>query len=207
MMTDDLLMLLVVGSALAFAAGLPYVLIERRWRWRWQEVEAGRVAAVAGAGVYREAGVVPRYYVAAPRLICWAAFSCLLFGQMFVPALLVGLFGLMMAGLGLVSIPCLITSGKLYVTGLALLRREPRLAWFRAHDAAAWVLWLNGIILAGSAVLLALPCRPASHGALSLVAFVDSYAVLSILQALFVRYAVRRYEDAFFAPSARPFAR
>ena len=51
---------------------------------------------------------------------------------------------------GLVSIPGLITAAKIYSTGMALLRRSPREAYFKARNAAAWALWLNGIIAAGS---------------------------------------------------------
>lgn len=207
MAMDGLVALLLVGFLLCFAAALPYVFVERRWRWRWNEVASGRVPAAAPGGIYRDAGDVPRYYVEAPRRVRWAAFTCLLFGQMFVPGLLVGAFGLIAGGLGVVSIPGLITAAKLYRAGLSLLRREPRLAYFRARDAAAWALWLNAIILAGSLVLLALPIRPTSHAGLDFVAFVDGYGVASILQALLLRLTARAYEDALFADSTHPFGR
>ena len=100
----------------------------------------------------------------APRLIRWTAFSCFLFGQMFVPGLVVGLFGIVVAGVGIVSIPGLITAAKIYRAGFALLRREPRWSAVRARDAAAWALWLNGIIFVGSFVLMRCRCARLAFG-------------------------------------------
>ena len=160
---DGLVTGLVIAFVMLFAASLPYVFCESRWRWRWREIEAGRVAADgASVGIYRASGDVPRYLHEAPRLIRWTAFSCFLFGQMFVPGLAMGLFGMVMAGIGLTSIPGLITAAKIYRVGFALLRRQPRLAYFRARNAAAWALWLNGVILVCSLVLLATPLRPSA---------------------------------------------
>lgn len=200
---DGAVALVVAAFVLGFAATLPYVFVERRWRWRWREIEAGRVAADNAGGIYRAAGDVPRYLAEAPLDVRVAAFSCLLFGQMFVPGLVVGMFGMVMAGIGLVSIPGLITAAKIYRAGFALLRREPRLAYFRARDAVAWALWLNAIIMAGSLVVLATPLRPAGHGGIGLVAFIDGYGVLSVAQALLLRQVARAHEDALFTGTSR----
>jgi hypothetical protein len=200
---DGLVTLTIVAFVMLFAATLPYVFVESRWRWRWREVPAGHVAAdAASVGVYRDGGEVPRYLHEAPRLIRWTAFSCFLFGQMFVPGLAVGLFGMVMAGIGLTSIPGLITAAKIYRAGFALLRRQPRLAYFRARDAAAWALWLNGVILAGSFFVMLTPIGPTSCSGLQLLAFIDGYGVASILQALVMRRAARVWEDALFADSS-----
>jgi hypothetical protein len=194
---DGMVTLAIVAFAMLFAASLPYVFVESRWRWRWREVPAGRIAADgASAGVYREGGEVPRYLHEAPRLVRWTAFSCFLFGQMFVPGLAMGLFGLMMAGVGLLSIPGLVTAWKIYRVGFSLLRREHRVAVFRARDAAAWALWLNGVIFVGS--LLFVPRALDHRGLGGMIAFVDGYGALSILQALLMLRAVRVWEDAFF---------
>jgi hypothetical protein len=201
---DALITGLVIAFVMLFAATLPYVFCESRWRWRWREIEAGRVAADGtGAGIYRAGGEVPRYLHEAPRLVRWTAFSCFLFGQMFVPGLAVGLFGMVMAGIGLTSIPGLITAAKIYRAGFALLRRQPRVAYFRARDAAVWALWLNCIIVGGSFLLMLTPLHPSSHSGLGLMAFIDGYGVLSILQALLLRRAARVWEEALFTDSTQ----
>ena len=197
---DGVVAFAVVAFVMLFTASLPYVFVENRWRWRWREIEAGRVATDRGApSIYRAAGDVPRYLHEAPRLVRWTAFSCFLFGQMFVPGLAMGLFGLLFGGVGLVSIPGLITAAKIYRTGLALLRRDPRVAVFRARDAAAWALWLNGILLAFSLVFV--PHAFSSSGTAAMIGLVDGYGAVSILQALLMLRAVRVWEDALFADS------
>jgi len=194
---DGIVTLAIVAFVMLLGASLPYVFVETRWRWRWREVPAGRVAAdTATVGVYRAGGDVPRYLQEAPRLVRWTAFSCFLFGQMFVPGLAMGLFGLVMAGVGVVSIPGLITAAKIYRVGFSLLRRDYRVAVLRARDAAAWALWLNGIIFVGS--LLFVPRALDHHGIGGIIAFVDGYGALSIAQALLMLRAVRVHEDEFF---------
>jgi hypothetical protein len=194
--------MLLVPLGLLIAAGVPYLLVEPRWRWRWREVEAGHVAADdLGGGIYRASGTVPTYLRGAPAGVRWAAYTCLLLGQMFVPGLLVGAFGLLAGGIGMVSIPGLITAAKLYRAGLLLLRREPREAYFAARNAATWALWLNGLIMAASFALLLLPLRPTSQAGIVLFLFVNGYGLLSIVQALWLLSATTKYEDALFAPS------
>ncbi|MCU1279414.1 MAG: hypothetical protein JWM53_2960, partial [bacterium] len=90
---------------------------------------------------------------------------------------------------------------KIDRVGFALLRRQPRLAYFRSRDAAAWALWLNGVILVGSLLYLATPLRPTSNNGFAMLAFIDGYGVASILQALLMRHATRVWEDALFADS------
>ena len=202
---DGLVTFAVVGFVMLFSASLPYVFVENRWRWRWREIEAGRVAADrASQGIYRAAGDVPRYLHEAPRLIRWTAFSCFLFGQMFVPGLVVGLFGILAGGVGLTSIPGLITAAKIYRAGLSLLRRDPRLAVMRAREAAAWSLWLNGILFALSLVFV--PHALSSAGTAVMIGIVDGYGLLSVLQALLMLHAVRVWEDALFTDSTAPCA-
>jgi len=195
---DALVTLTIVAFVMLFAASLPYVFVETRWRWRWREVSVGRIAAdSASVGVYRAGGEVPRYLHEAPRLVRWTAFSCFLFGQMFVPGLAMGLVGLMSAGIGLLSIPGLITAAKIYRAGFSLLRRETRVAVFRARDAAVWALWLNGVIFVASLVFV--PHALEHSATAGLIAFVDGYGALSIVQALVMLRCVRTWEDAFFA--------
>jgi hypothetical protein len=193
---------LIIVCVALLGATLPYVFVESRWRWRWREIEVGRVAADGQGGIYRAGGEVPRFWSRAPTLVRVAAFSCFLFGQMFLPGLVLGVFGMVMAGIGLVSIPGLITAAKIYRAGFALLRREPRTAYFRARDAAAWALWLNVILMSGSLVALA----TGRHSTVAVVAVVDGYGALSIVQALLLKRVTRVYEDALFAGSAHPCA-
>lgn len=192
----------IIALGMAIAAGLPFLLIEHKWRWRWREIEDGRVPTHEGeVSLYRDAGTVPQFLRQAPRLVKLTAFSCLFFGQMFVPGLMLGAFGLLAGGVGLVSIPGLITAAKLYSAGLALLRREPRDAYFKARNAAAWALWLNGVIFAISVIVVVTPLRPHGVFGLGLISFTNAYGLLSVLQALLVLHCTRKHEDALFAPT------
>jgi hypothetical protein len=121
---------------------------------------------------------------------------------MFVPGLLMGIFGLIAFGIGLVSIPGLITAAKLYSTGFALMRREPRIAYVKARNAASWAIWLNGIVFAGSALIELMPFRATElNGGLGMMLFINFYGLLSVLQALFLQRVTKRYEDELFAPT------
>src|SRR4051812_23268921 len=96
---------------LCVAAAIPFLITRSRWRWRWREVETGQVPVMTGEdSPYRAGGTVPTHLGDAPRSVQLAAFTCFLFGQMFVPGLLTGIFGLLAFGIGLVSIPGLITA-------------------------------------------------------------------------------------------------
>jgi hypothetical protein len=200
-MNIGVIVLAVVG--LGLAAAVPFLITRARWRWRWREVESGRQPILAGdASPYRAAGSVPLHLDDVPRGIQFAAYTCFLFGQMFIPGLLMGMFGLVAFGVGLVSIPGLVTAAKLYSTGFALLRREPRVAWIKAHNAAAWAMWLNGIVFAGSVLIELMPFRATElSGGLGLMLFINAYGALSVLQALYLRRVTARYEDELFAPT------
>ena len=192
--------LFVIVFVASLTAALPYVFVESRWRWRWREVEVGRVAAERANGIYRQAGDVPRYAAQAPALVRVAALSCFVFGQMFVPGIVLGIVGMVVSGVGLVSIPGLAVAAKIYRTGFALLRREPRAAYFRAREAATWALWLNGILMSGALIALFM----IGPFGIAIVGVVEGYGALSIAQALLLLHVARKYEDAFFAGSAHP---
>jgi hypothetical protein len=193
--------LCIVG--LGIAAAIPFLVTRSRWRWRWREVETGRAPVMTGEdSPYRAGGTVPTHMGDAPRAVQLAAFTCFLFGQMFIPGLLMGIFGLIAFGIGLVSIPGLITAAKLYSTGFALMRREPRIAYVKARNAASWAIWLNGIVFAGSALIELMPFRATElNGGLGMMLFVNFYGLLSVLQALFLVRVTKRYEDELFAPT------
>jgi hypothetical protein len=190
-----------IGFGLAAAAFVPYALVEKRWRWRWREVEAGRIPAYADSSMYREAGTVPTFLPRAPRAIRAVAYSCLLFGQMFVPGLALALVGLVFGGVGVVGVPGLIVAARTYTSGLDLLRRHPRDAYWRSRSAATLSLWLNGII-AGISLALALLIRPSgSSGFWPMFLIVNGYGLASVIQAMTLLWATRKYEDALFAPT------
>jgi hypothetical protein len=199
--TDALLIFVLIAIGLLVAATLPYLIVETRWRWRWREVEIGRANIHdGGGGLYRAPGTVPVFRRRAPGLVRAAAFTSLLFGQLFVPGLLIGSIGLIAGGIGLVMIPGLITNAKLYSSGLALLRREPRVAYFRARNAVAWALWLNGILFALSVAVMVL-LRPWDAGAWWCFGILNGHGLLATAQALLLRRATRVHEDALFAPT------
>jgi hypothetical protein len=189
-------------ASLLLAAVLPYFVVERGWRWRWREVEIGRLPVFSDGGLYRAGGSVPDFLERAPQQVRAAAFSCLLFGQMFIPGLFLGAFGLVAGGLGVVSIPGLITAAKLYGAGLALLRREPHAAYRKAKSAALWALWLNGVIAGLSVIVVGVAVVKAAWGVCAFVGLVNLYGALSVGQALFLLATIRRYEDALFQPGA-----
>lgn len=195
---------LVAMLCLACAA-VPYFVVERRWRWRWREIAAGRVAADAVGGAYRAAGDVPRFRERAPASVRLAAFSSLLVGQLFVPLTLVGAFTILYFGLGVLTVPYLITCAKLYRAGLTLLHRDPRLAYFRARDAAQWAAWLGEAPLV-VATLVVLLCDPPGLIVLwrrPLVGLALAGAILFVVARLLL-HVTRKWEDALFEASAHP---
>jgi hypothetical protein len=194
-----------IGAAALFgAAALPYFAVERRWRWRWHEVPAGEIPADrTQLGAYRQGSAVPTYCERAPAAVRLAAFTSLFFGQMFVPGLALGLLGIAFYGVGVVSIPGLIVAAKLYRSGLTLLRREPRLAFFQARSAVRWSLWLNLLALAivvPSIMISVRSQRPLADN-LDVARCLALYSGLSIAQALQLRAAISQHEDALFAPT------
>src|SRR5262245_633931 len=110
---SSLLEIMLCGVGLLAAAAIPYLLVERRWRWRWREVEIGRLPAESVGGFYRAGGTVPEFLTQAPRLVRATSYTCFFFGQMFIPGLCMGAFGLVAGGIGLVSVPGLIVAAKL----------------------------------------------------------------------------------------------
>ncbi len=93
-MTSTLSVIGVLLPSAVMLAGLPLFILERRWRWRWNEVEVGRLPAHdAQVTPFRESGTVPDFMRRAPTRVRFTAFTCFLFGQMFIPGLVMGAFG------------------------------------------------------------------------------------------------------------------
>ena len=184
---------------LTVTAGVPYLWLERRGRARWQEIEVGRERVhAAESGAYREGhATVPVFRREAPLLVRVSAFTSFFFGQLFALGLLVGAVGLLFGGVGILLAPGLVANVKLYLAGAALLRREPRTAWFRARSAAAWTLWVNAALLCllGLSAYLVSFVRPA-------IVWMSGYLLLSSLPAVLLLVTAARNEDALFLPTA-----
>jgi hypothetical protein len=109
---------------------------------------------------------------------------------MFVPGLLLGLFGLVAAGLGLVSIPGLYLAGRLFFLGRPLLLGEPAAA-AKARSLAKFARILNYVVLSacglGAALQLANLRHPGTHPDLAVSLFmvlsVAAYAGVSLAHA------------------------
>lgn len=157
---------------------------ERAWEPR--QVGTQRVRG----GSYRDVDV-PRFSDGGPPfLIHLAAMSSWVLGMMFVPGLLAGLFGLLAAGIGAVSIPGLILAWRIFFLGAPLLRADLDAA-SRARSAAHFSRVLNAVVLllCAAAALLLIPTawRNGTHNdglsallALGAVAF---YAFISLTHA------------------------
>lgn len=150
-----------------------------------------------GRGQFREA-VVPRLRAdGPPGVVRAAAVGSWALGAMFIPGLGAGLFGLLLMGLGLVSVPGLILAARLFLLGAPLLRAEPEAA-VKARALARFARVLNYVVLGlcGVAVATMVPdvmrrgFRGDAPGFLALVLAVVTYAGLSLGHAwLLVRSA------------------
>lgn len=131
------LLVLVVPFAMWFATA------PSAWdRWLPHAVGTEKV----GEGQFREA-VVPRLRAdGPPGVVRAAAVGSWALGAMFVPGLGAGLFGVLLMGLGLVSIPGLILAARLFMLGAPLLRAEPEAA-AKARSLAAFARVLNYVVL------------------------------------------------------------
>ncbi|MBL8682745.1 MAG: hypothetical protein JNK05_26500 [Myxococcales bacterium] len=108
---------------------------------------------VVNAGQYRE-GVAPTFSKQGPpREVLLAALGAWGLGQMFVPGLAVGLFGLLVV-VGVVSIPGLILAWRLFFLGKPLLRGAPEAAP-KARGLATFARVLNTIVVAVTLLLMA----------------------------------------------------
>jgi hypothetical protein len=203
----------VVASLFVGCAVATYLQLERAWRWQWREVNDGSVAVLVGGGAYRSGGKVPRFRERAPADVRLAAFFALLVGQLFVPCALVAATGLFFALLGfgsvlamlaLLMIPSLAAAAKLYRAGLSLLHRDPRLAYFRARDAADWTLVVGGVVAALMTALAICTRSGSSHDTPRSWLVVIATAILAMLEAMLLRLVTRKWEDALFTASAHP---
>jgi hypothetical protein len=181
------------------AATLQYAVAERFGRRAWRLV----LGYHAEQGPYREANIVVRHGDRAPRAVRFTAFTCLLFGQMFVPGAY-AVYGLCTFSLGgprpnwlgaFLGFAGLIVAGALWATGYGLLLRLGRrriLARFAKRAAIA----LNAAILPGYALYV---CRGMPSDVQDMVepyvgsevmTFTLAYALLSLAQAALLAHAL-----------------
>jgi len=187
-----------ITSAIPFAvAALPYWLIERHFRGLWAGSPLPPVTV--SAAPYRGARVVPGFTQQAPGRVRLAAFTCFFLGQMFLPGLLVGLVGLFVMGIGLVAIPGLIVSARIWFAGIHLLKGTPE-SIGKARSAARWSVQLNAVltIICVAGGLFAVFAWAASETSssdleslLGLLGFTQAYALVSLGQAALIARATR----------------
>ncbi len=162
------------------------------WLPRTREPEA-----IADGG-YREATTTTFEPPGPPTVVKVAAIGSWVLGQMFIPGLLLGLFGLIAMGIGLVSIPGLILAGKLFMLGSPLLRGEIEAAK-KAQRLANFAFILNAIVaivtLAGM-VLNVTPTGSLHRIEQSLVVGVPIllYAAISVAHGMLLRRAATEVE-------------
>ncbi len=168
------------------AAVVRYVKGERNHRQDWQAFALP--PAVVDHSAYRSSGaIVVGHLERAPTLVRVAAASSIVFGSMFLPGLVWGLFGILAMGSGLLSIPGLIIAAYLWGAGHSLLRGTRESAVSAARIASA-SLYFNLFLVVGACAVVAISQEEA---ALGLSALVGGYACLSLVQAAILAKAAR----------------
>lgn len=162
-----------------------YLHHEAKNRLRWRRREVVPVPEEVAGGPFRDDGPADprraRDYVAehrgAPTSVKVTVVVSLVLGHMFIPGLFSGLFGLVFYGIGVISIPGLILSVRIYKNAFAILRCDPNAAK-EARELRTFALTLNVVVLC-VVTLLGL----AAPELIGLVAFTAVYACISILHA------------------------
>jgi hypothetical protein len=148
----------LLGTLALFVFGglATYTISERRHRERWWRFEQ-RPVDHAGAAYRRDAGPRPTRAVLvqhrAPATIRRTALWSIYMGQMAVPGGVLGLFGLLYAGIGLISIPGMILAIRIWRLGYAMLRRDAN-AEIEARRLHHFAVWLNVVAIGFSLVLM-----------------------------------------------------
>lgn len=181
--------LIIVLSCAAFCA-LPTLLTAGlAWRHRGAWVDWRGSPEVVADDYRASPRVEPRRGVPGGILaVAWASFAL---GQMFLPGLGWGLYGLLIMGLGLVSIPGLIVAARCFWSGWLMLRRDARAAAFAAHTAR-WSLWLNAIIMALVLCALLVMAVVGEVNFVPLAISTGLYALASLLHAWSLEWAAAR---------------
>jgi len=185
----------MLSSVILGSFGLMLSMPALLWFITWPTARERWLPHVVGVdhihrGQFREA-VVPRFGAAGPPMaVRLAALGSWILGMMFVPGLLLGLWGLMVV-VGLVSVPGLILAWRLFFLGRPLLLGEPAAA-VKARSLAGFARVLNIFVLSicGPGLVLAASrfVRDVAHscnnlGALAVLLLVTVYAGVSLWHA------------------------
>lgn len=180
--TSVCLLALFVYFVLVPAATYLHVEAKHRHRWRRRWLVDVPEPAAPGGPFRDDEGMLhpPHRYVAersgAPCGVKVTVVTSLVLGHVFVPGLLVGLGGVAIYGLGLVSIPGLWLAAASYRNAFGLLRCEPK--------AAAWARELRGVAIVFDVAVLAIAALIAVVAGLHpLLLLPVVYAGISLLHA------------------------
>jgi hypothetical protein len=182
-------------TALAIVCAVPtalYAWYERRGRVAWPAPPPS-AEQLAFEG-YRRVRAPRLSAPKAPAYVRVAALSCFAFGQMFLPGLALGVFGLIAGGTGVVSLPGLWVASSELGLGRDLLARAPRAAE-RARTVASVSVALNLALLTLCALGLS------SRSMRGPAELVTAYVIASLAQAACLFWVARRL-DADAAPAS-----
>jgi hypothetical protein len=143
----------VLASLFVFGGLFTYSICEQRHRSKWLHAHADKLRTRA------------------PRTIRRTALWSIYMGQMAVPGGLLGLFGTVFGGIGLLSIPGMILAVRIWRLGYAMLRRDPN-AEQEARKLERFAVVLNLVGVAVAVLLFALEPIDVTAGiSLTLIAY------------------------------------
>lgn len=186
--------LVVMAMAVGFAL---FAWLERRGRSQWTGIPMGRLD-VMGAP-YRESSIVSAHLPKAPRLVRAAALTCLSFGLLFAPLIVLALVKYPFDGIAIPLVPGLALVSLNWACGCLLLSRSS-LAHAMGRSGAVGSLMANvGLLgIAGAHfVVVELQRRDGiEHACSSSVTFVVIvFALSSVVQSLLMMAALQTHRD------------
>ena len=187
--------LVLFGVGFALLAASTHVLSERAgrpaWRrehprWRFEATDRSPCRDEIRAHTVRPPDRSPR----APWGIRAVALWSIVMGQMFVPGLLLALYGLVAGGLGVVGLPGLWLAAKIWRVGPRLLRADPDAAW-QAREASRFATALNQVVIVVCAGFVV-----ANRGGHPILVFTLGYAAVSLAHAKALEWAALALEHS-----------
>jgi hypothetical protein len=185
------------GCTAVVVASVVFTLVEKKWRRRWRAVPLG--VALVATGPYRSASVVARHFVRAPAMVRIAAASSIVFGQVFLPALVFALMVMPFDGIAIALLPGILVTVATWSCGLLLLYRAPTVTT-SARSSALAALLSNFGLLTLCAVHAGYVEYDPNYGiheasnSVPAVAFV--FAIASTVQAALVLFTIRAHRRA-----------